>query len=81
LLLLVETFSAPGDVVLDPFAGSGSTLLLAARMLGRRLRHELDARYHAIASRRFERAAAMPRGDGAGGMEQSTAPAASVVRA
>lgn len=53
LLPLVETFSAPGSLVLDPFAGSGSTLL-AARMLGREfLGIELDAKYHAIACRRL----------------------------
>jgi site-specific DNA-methyltransferase (adenine-specific) len=55
LLPLVETFSSPGGTVLDPFAGSGSTLL-AARMLGRSyLGIELDARYHAIAERRLAR--------------------------
>jgi adenine-specific DNA-methyltransferase len=55
LLPLVETFSSPGGTVLDPFAGSGSTLL-AARMLGRSyLGIELDARYHAIAQRRLAR--------------------------
>ena len=57
LLPLIETFSAPGGLVLDPFAGSGSTLL-AARMLGRPyLGIELDAGYHAAASERLEVAA------------------------
>jgi site-specific DNA-methyltransferase (adenine-specific) len=54
LLPLVETFSPSGGLVLDPFAGSGSTLE-AARSLGRRfLGIELDAGYHAVASRRLE---------------------------
>jgi site-specific DNA-methyltransferase (adenine-specific) len=53
LLPLVETFSAPDDTVLDPFTGSGSSLL-AAKMLGRSyIGIELDAKYHAIASRRL----------------------------
>jgi len=54
LLPLVETFSAPGGLVLDPFSGSGSTLL-AAKTLGRSyLGVEMDARYHAVARRRLE---------------------------
>jgi site-specific DNA-methyltransferase (adenine-specific) len=54
LLPLVETFSDSGGTVLDPFAGSGSSLL-AAKMLGRSyVGIELDARYHAIAQRRLE---------------------------
>jgi site-specific DNA-methyltransferase (adenine-specific) len=54
LMPLIETFSAPGDTVLDPFAGSGSSLL-AARMLGRRyIGVELDKKYHAIAKKRLE---------------------------
>jgi adenine-specific DNA-methyltransferase len=53
LLPLVETFSTPGGLVLDPFAGSGSSLL-AAKMLGRRyLGVEMSGDYHAIASKRL----------------------------
>ena len=56
LLPLVETFSTPHGIVLDPFTGSGSSLL-AAKMLGRGyLGIELDSTYHAIASRRPEQA-------------------------
>jgi DNA modification methylase len=54
LLPLVETFSPAQGLVLDPFTGSGSSLL-AAKMLGRNyLGIELDASYHDIASRRLE---------------------------
>ena len=50
---LLKTFSAPGNLVLDPFSGSGSTLL-AAKQLGRDyVGIELDAGYHAIATRRL----------------------------
>jgi DNA modification methylase len=57
LLPMVETFSAAGGLVLDPFTGSGSSLL-AAKMTGRHyLGIEMDARYHAIASRRLAEAA------------------------
>lgn len=54
LLPLVQAFSAPHGLVLDPFAGSGSSLV-AARELGRAyLGIELDATYHAVASRRLQ---------------------------
>jgi DNA modification methylase len=53
LLPLVDTFSPKQGVVLDPFAGSGSTLQ-AAQMLGRSyIGIELDAKYHAIAEQRL----------------------------
>lgn len=54
LLPLVETFSGKGGLVLDPFAGSGSSLV-AARMLGHDyLGIELDAAYHGIAVERLQ---------------------------
>jgi adenine-specific DNA-methyltransferase len=54
LMPLIESFSRPGDTVLDPFSGSGSTLL-AAKKLGRHyIGIEMDAKYHAIAKKRVE---------------------------
>ena len=53
LLPLVETFSAPQAPCSTRSAGSGSSLL-AARCSGRNyIGMELDAKYHAIASRRL----------------------------
>ncbi len=53
LLPLVETFSPPGGLVLDPFTGSGSSLLAAKRLGRDYLGIELDAEYHAIATHRL----------------------------
>jgi adenine-specific DNA-methyltransferase len=50
---VIESFTRPGEVVLDPFCGSGSTLL-AAKILGRRyVGIDLDAGYCQAARRRL----------------------------
>jgi adenine-specific DNA-methyltransferase len=53
LLPLVESFSQADGIVLDPFAGSGSSLLAAKRLGRSYIGIELDTKYHAIASRRL----------------------------
>ena len=61
MLAIVEDFTDPGDLILDPFAGSGTTGV-ACRMLGRRfIGWELNAEYHAIATRRIAGDEAKPR--------------------
>ncbi len=51
---LVRLVTPPGGVVLDPFAGSGSTLLAASREGVRCIGVEREPEYAAIARRRFE---------------------------
>ena len=50
---LVETFSRPGNFVLDPFAGSGSTLVSAALLNRRCLGIELEPHYCQLAEKRL----------------------------
>jgi site-specific DNA-methyltransferase (adenine-specific) len=53
LVPLIDAFCPPGGIVLDPFCGSGSTLV-AAKGRGRRyLGIELDAEHHDTASQRL----------------------------
>jgi site-specific DNA-methyltransferase (adenine-specific) len=51
--MLIRDFTDPGDLILDAFAGSGTTGV-AAKRLGRRfIGWERDAKYHAIAEKRI----------------------------
>jgi DNA modification methylase len=55
---LIGAFSQEDSLVLDPFCGSGSTLVAARQLRRHFLGIELDSQYHAIASRRLQREAA-----------------------
>lgn len=53
---LIESFSRPGDLVLDPFSGSGSTAVAAAFAGRRYLGIELEAKYCDLARKRLSAA-------------------------
>lgn len=50
---LIETATAPGSTVLDPFMGSGTTAEACLRTGRNYIGFELDPKYHAIAQRRI----------------------------
>lgn len=52
MLRLIALFTAPGELVLDPFDGSGTTSLCAALLGRRHVGIELSATYHALARQR-----------------------------
>jgi modification methylase len=52
---LVRMFSFTGDTVLDPFMGSGTTLLAAARCDRNAIGVELESAYIRIAKRRLDK--------------------------
>jgi len=54
LKTLIEAFTEEGDLVLDPFCGSGSTLLAVKILKRRYLGIELDEQYHAAALKRLQ---------------------------
>ena len=51
--LLIELFTDPGDLILDPFMGSGTTGVAAIRNGRRFVGFERDPKYYAIAERRL----------------------------
>jgi 16S rRNA G966 N2-methylase RsmD len=51
---LVRDFSQPGELILDPFAGSGTTLVAAARNGREAFGYEIDSVYAAEAQKRLE---------------------------
>ncbi len=58
---LVSLIAAPGDLVLDPFAGSGTTGIAALKQRCRFVGVEREAEYVAIARQRLAHAAAMAK--------------------
>jgi DNA modification methylase len=55
ILPLVQAFSSRGDIVLDPFAGSGTTAVAAQALSRRFIGIELDPTYAANAEERLRR--------------------------
>jgi len=53
-LRLIRVYSRPGDIVLDPFMGTGSTLVAAQRLLRKGIGFEIYDYYVEIAKRRLE---------------------------
>ncbi len=51
---LIECFSKPGDLVLDPMCGSGTTCIMAAKAGRDFLGIEINPEYHGLAQRRLK---------------------------
>lgn len=54
MLRLVEQFTDPDDLVLDPFCGSGTTGVACLRLGRRFIGIERDEKYHAVATERLK---------------------------
>jgi site-specific DNA-methyltransferase (adenine-specific) len=62
---LIRMFSFAGDIVLDPFLGTGTTVVAAMNVGRNSVGIEVDAGYLSLAKSRLEREAARPRDCGA----------------
>jgi len=60
MIWLIEKYTTPGDTILDPFMGSGTTGVACIKTGRNFIGIEIDPAYHAIATRRIEDAAAQP---------------------
>ena len=58
---IIETITQPGDLILDPFMGSGTTGVACVRTGRRFIGIEIDPTYFAIAQRRIAEAQLQPR--------------------
>lgn len=56
---LIEAFTKPGDLILDPFMGSGSTLVAAKYTNRRSIGIEIDKRYYQVAKDRLQQNTAL----------------------
>ncbi len=74
---LLRHLSKPGDLVLDPYAGTGTTLVAAAKLRRRWLGIELSANYCAVAKRRLKACNPTPNGGAVRVAGARPAPAAS----
>ena len=78
---LIRLYTFSDDLVLDPFMGSGSSLVAAARLGRRYIGYDLDPAYVDIARRRVADELATERFDGAAAQASATASASDGLRA
>lgn len=57
----IDTFSKNDDIVLDPFAGSGTTCIAALRENRKYIGIELDPHYYEVAKKRIETELSQPK--------------------